>query len=151
MYPSLIDFLCEKFGCDARRLKSLMQLPRNVRLAEKFLEDKMVRTTYTKRRPRCFKPKSLSLRNAYQQDAYEGVKGVKVDVHYYCKYKIWLDFAALPLVEQDMGNGHVRFFPMELLTVAYTLPKPETPFRNVPTSTAAGPSSSARAHNYIVV
>ncbi|KAH7714772.1 hypothetical protein AAVH_17862 [Aphelenchoides avenae] len=60
------------FDCNARRLKSLMQLPHYVRVAQKFLEGKMVRTTCAKRRPRCFKLKSLTLRKAYQQDAYEG-------------------------------------------------------------------------------
>ncbi|KAH7715732.1 hypothetical protein AAVH_16859 [Aphelenchoides avenae] len=127
MYPSLIEFLCEKFGCDSRALKKLMQTPRNVRLAERFLEHKMVRTTYAKRTPRCFKAGTLSLKNAYTQDAFEGVKGVKIDVYYYCKYKIWLDFAALPLVVQDVGNGHFRYFPLECLTVAFTLTATEAP------------------------
>ncbi|KAH7702047.1 hypothetical protein AAVH_30806 [Aphelenchoides avenae] len=122
MYVSLIEALCEEFKCTPNRLRLLINHPYYLHRTREFLEKRMLRTNYVKRTPRCFRMAKLTAGDALTTDAYEGWKKINVDTHYTCKYQIDLRFPKMPLVAMEMGkeSGHFRFYPLEMLTVAFT-------------------------------
>lgn len=63
-------------------------------------------------------PSHLTVMGADQCKAYEGKLGVTVRQHYYCRHRISLMYPSLPLIAVQVKNGHYKYLPAELVTIA---------------------------------
>jgi hypothetical protein len=140
---NLLEGLCAFFKCDASMLHEKLNHPLAMNRVDDYLRGKHLRTSYLNSDglKKEIKYTRLSIKNASEQHAYEGYLGmlmkaicylnfevtiiifnsnslgVTVRVHFYCRYRIRLNYPYLKCLTQVSKSGHAKYFPLELVEI----------------------------------
>ena len=119
MCISLLSAFCKFFDCEIKDLQKFLSNPVNKsKLISKF-QGTWLRTTYKNRAGvrHVFQFGGLTLLDAKHVKAYNNFLGVTVLQHYYSRHRIYLKLYNLPCVIENMPQGDVHYFPIELLEI----------------------------------
>jgi len=114
---SLVEALCNRFGCCDHILHQVLDTDEGRELLEVFLRNFTLATTHLGRRNFIVKCDRLTKDGAQDLKAYRGFMGITVRQHYYARHRIHLRYPLLPCVCVYGGNDHESYFPMEVLCI----------------------------------
>lgn len=112
MSKNLVTQLCDDHKCPEYLLEYYVD--RYFDKTIDFLKNKGVRTIHLKQNF-YITFNSLTWSKTKNLYAFKGFMGITVPQYYYTKHKIILKFTNLPCVRVLGGNGHVSYFPLEVL------------------------------------
>lgn len=110
---TLLDELCALLGSPRDLLHLFIQ--RNRHKVWKFLRNSELTTNYLGFRNREVKFDGISARPASEQYALNGYLKITVQQYMYTKHGQRLYYPLLPCVQVFGNNGHIDYFPLELL------------------------------------
>lgn len=115
-------------NCQVKNLNDKLNHPENLDKVNKLLHGKNLVTLYKNHigEHKEFAYGGLSKKSARCQMAYNGFKNVTVDQHFYVRHRISLQFSSNPCVIEKCKNGHMCFYPLELVGIADCFVSPLT-------------------------
>jgi hypothetical protein len=110
----LLTALAKHLGCEVGALQEKLNHPNIILSANLFLNDKTIRTNYldNNNEYREIKSGQIGPKSAREQYAYEGFLGISVEVHFYCRRRIRLQYPRMRCLAVHSKSSHVRYYPL---------------------------------------